>query len=65
MSDDTVIWLTAYEGLGLDEALALAAEQSRVVRVLGPRDVVTLEWMPGRLNLYVDDEGHLLRAGPG
>ena len=65
MSDDTVSWLAAYEGLGLDEALALAAAQGRVVRVLGPRDVVTLEWMPERLNLYVDDARHLLRAGEG
>ena len=65
MSDDTVSWLAAYKGLGLEDAQALAAKQGRTVRVLAPDTIMTMDWRPDRLNLHVDDERRLLRISAG
>ncbi len=58
-------WVAAYAGLDLDDALALAQSQGRTTRVLRPGDVMTLDWRPDRVNLYLDDDGALVdvRAG--
>lgn len=34
---------------------------AKLLRSLGPRDVMTMEYNPQRLNLIVDDEGMLVR----
>ncbi|BFV60268.1 I78 family peptidase inhibitor [Kitasatospora sp. CMC57] len=45
-----------YVGLGRDEAERLAAERGwRVVRVLAPDAVITMEYREDRLNLTVRD----------
>lgn len=47
----------------LDQAKAKAGAQT--ARVLGPHDVVTLEYRSDRLNLNTDDSGTVTRANCG
>ena len=58
-------WIADYADLQLDEVLALAQLQGRVVRTVGPGDVVTLDWRPDRLTVRLDRDGALVdvRAG--
>jgi len=59
------------QGLIGQPASVEMAEQARVdaganfVRVLGPRDAVTLEYDSRRLNLEIDEQGRVLRATCG
>jgi hypothetical protein len=55
-----------YIGLSLAEAEELAASEDRRIRVLssltGPRH---LDLMPSRVNLVIDDSGHVVAADAG
>ncbi|MGH1563555.1 I78 family peptidase inhibitor [Mumia sp. DW29H23] len=62
---DDVAWLERYEGLDVSAILVLAAEEDRVVRIIGPHDAVTMDYRPDRLNLDVDDARALLRVWAG
>ncbi|GAA1170791.1 hypothetical protein F4556_006090 [Kitasatospora gansuensis] len=54
-----------YVGLGQDQAERLAAEQGwRVVRVLAPEAMITMEYREDRLNLTVRD-GRVERCWQG
>ena len=58
-------WLERYNGLSVEAAVALAADEGRPVRVLHPGDVVTLEFQPDRVNLQLDNDGALARVTAG
>ncbi|PVZ13833.1 MULTISPECIES: I78 family peptidase inhibitor [unclassified Pseudomonas] len=47
----------------LDQARVRSGSQ--VARVLGPRDMITMDYRSDRLTLYVDDAGKVLRANCG
>ncbi|UFH48101.1 I78 family peptidase inhibitor [Pseudomonas sp. KNUC1026] len=47
----------------LDQARVRSGSQ--VARVLGPRDMITMDYRSDRLTLYVDDSGKVLRANCG
>jgi hypothetical protein len=64
-SDERPEWLARYDGLSLDEVLAVAEEESRLVRVLRPDDAMTLEWRPDRLDVFLDDAGEVRRVDFG
>ena len=58
-------WLARYEGLSVDEIVALARAESRPVRVLRPHDVMTMEWRADRVDVYLDEDGEVSRIGHG
>ena len=64
-TDERPAWLARYDGLSLDEVLAVAREESRVVRVLRPDDAMTMEWRPDRLDVFLDDAGQVRRIDYG
>ncbi|WP_432548108.1 I78 family peptidase inhibitor [Kineococcus sp. SYSU DK004] len=60
-----VSWFEAYRDLTRQEAEDLARSEGRVVRVVRPGDVVTLEFSPSRLTVHVDADGTLRSLAPG
>jgi hypothetical protein len=58
-------WFLAYQGLGLQEAKALAAEEGRPCRVMYPGSGRTDDSMPQRLNIHLAEDGSLLELWPG
>jgi hypothetical protein len=58
-------WIEHFTHLSLEDALDLAASQGRLVRVLRPGDAMTMDFQPDRVNLLLDNEGHLSRVTPG
>jgi hypothetical protein len=58
-------WFLAYQGLGLQEAKALAAEEGRPCRVMYPRSGRTDDSIPHRLNVQLAEDGSLLELWPG
>jgi hypothetical protein len=68
MTDDAQAddgWLADYRGLTVEETLALARDDGRVVRVLRLGDAMTMDYRPQRLNLFLDDAGRLERLTSG
>jgi peptidase inhibitor I78 family protein len=63
--DEPPEWLARYEGLSVEDAVALAGEESRPVRVLRPDDAMTMEWRPDRVNVFLDEEGAVRRVSRG
>jgi len=61
MDDEGV---SALVGSAVDEAVARVREAGRVERVVGPDDLVTMEYRPDRVTL-VAEEGRVVRATVG
>lgn len=59
-------WFSRYEGLSAENALELAKAEGRTVRVITP-ETVTLDTslVVSRLNVWLDDDGMVLRMHPG
>lgn len=64
-SEGRPAWLSAYEGLGVDEIRQLAAREGRPVRVVGPHEAVTLEYVENRVNVRTDESGAVLGVSAG
>jgi hypothetical protein len=58
-------WVTAYDGLPLQEVLDRAETEGRPTRVLRPGDAMTMDYRPDRLNIYLDDDGSLVEVRAG
>jgi hypothetical protein len=58
-------WIEHFSDLSLEEALDLAASQGRLVRVLRPGDAMTMDFQPDRVNLLLDNDGHLSEVTRG
>lgn len=54
-----------YVGLAGPEAEALASARGWRTRLLPPGAMMTMDYRPDRLNLYLDDAGTVTRAHPG
>lgn len=65
MPDEASFDLADYVGLPCEEARALAEARGWRVRRLTRDMVVTLEFRPGRMNLYVDDADVVLHVTLG
>jgi hypothetical protein len=65
MTDDEPEWIEHFSHLSLEDALSLAASQGRLVRVLRPEDVMTMDFQPDRVNLLLDNDGHLSQVTRG
>ena len=65
MTDAEPEWIEHFSHLSLEEALSLAASQGRMVRVLRPDDAMTMDFRPDRVNLLLDNDGHLSRVTRG
>ena len=65
MTDAEPQWIEHFSDLSLEEALDLAASQGRLVRVLRPGDAMTMDFQPDRVNLLLDNDGHLSEVTRG
>lgn len=62
MTGDQPEWIEHFANLSLDDALSLAAEQGRPVRVLREGQPMTMDFSPDRVNLLLDNDGHLAKV---
>lgn len=53
-----------YVGMSVDDARLRASQEGRRLRVIKPGDLVTMEYVEGRITITVDG-GHVIRATSG
>ena len=63
--DPNTAWVADYQGLSADAARQRAADDGRPVRIVHPGDMVTMDYLPSRLNICLDDDGGLDRLTAG
>lgn len=56
-------WLTEFEGLPWETAVAKAQAQGRTVRIIRPGTPVTKDFRPDRLNVHLDADDQLDHFG--
>jgi hypothetical protein len=62
---EQMAWIERYRLLSMEAALALAQQEGRPVRVIGPRDGVRADLIPQRLNIRIDDDGAMIEMSAG
>ena len=62
MTGDEPEWIEHFANLSLEDALSLAASHGRPVRVLRPGEAMTMDFSPDRVNLLLDNDGHLAQV---
>lgn len=62
---DSTEWLARYDGLGVEEAQALAEREGRRLRVVGPDGAMTMDHDPRRVTVWTDAEGRPKRVSAG
>jgi hypothetical protein len=62
---DDLEWVARYRDLGVDQALRLARLERRPVRVVGPGQMMTADWVPSRLTIQVDGAGEVVSVRAG
>lgn len=64
-SDPNTAWVADYQGLSAEAARERATAEERPVRVVHAGDMVTMDYVPSRLNICLDDDGDLDRLTAG
>jgi len=58
-------WVDRYVGLSVEDAVALAKAEGRVVRVGKPGEYFSADFWPDRLNISLDGQGDIIRIYAG